>query len=140
MYTNAFRIATVVAVSALLTSGLVLAQPGDRDRGPRMHGPEARLAMLTERLDLSDQQAVDMLQLLQTAEASREARHQAYLDDNRAEICAEKAAFHEDILAILDEEQALEFEAMVEQHHERAQKRRGHRGEEPIDCSGVDGS
>lgn len=135
---------TILAISCLLAAGSTFAQSED-GKGKRngRGGPpsvEERLARISERLDLSDEQAVEMLQLMQIQNRERKAFRDANMEEMAPEICAMQDDHEAAILEILDDEQEVEFIEMKDKFKNRAKGRRGGRGDGPgrIDCSTVD--
>lgn len=108
--------ASITALGLLCLSSLALAG-----------GPVDRLA---DRLDLSESQITTLTALF---EAHRETMRGEFGErsqrgrpdsDTRARMNEARDAFHEEVLAVLDAEQAEEFIQMTE---ERQQRRRGQR-------------
>lgn len=122
-------------LAALLPAVTALAQ-SERSGGNWHHGPpgaERQLAHLDRALDLTDEQSLQLLELLQVAEADRAALHDRIMESYRPELCALKQSTEADILAILTPEQAATFAQM---HEERAGRRAGRHGGAALDCSG----
>ena len=112
---------TLALAGVLLAGSAVAGHP--EGKGPRhagAHGPEKHLARLAESLDLSDEQSEEMLIVLQAAEEERRALLKRQMEEARPEVCAQRQATHDQILAILTSEQAEEFEAMMAEHEERS--------------------
>jgi len=118
---------SAVALAALLLSFAAFAGPPTDTPpgasrwhdGPR-HGPpgaEQHLARLDEALDLSDAQSAELLELLQTAEAERQALHERIMSEYRPEICALMQDTEAGIVAVLTPEQAATFEELKESRH-----------------------
>lgn len=137
---------TLATASSLVFAGNTLAQAQDGPMGKRdwrggPPGVEERLAFISKRLDLSDGQADQMLELMQSHEKERQALFEAQMAAMAPEYCAMKASHEADILEVLDDDQAAEFQAMKEQGRNRmdGRGRRGaQRGFEGIDCPSID--
>jgi hypothetical protein len=142
MKTRLIPFVSILLIAGLMTSYSVLAQNAD-GRKDFFGGPPSTgeiLDRLSEALDLSDEQAVSMLVVLQEAEARRQALREETASLMGPEICAQKADTEAAILAILTAEQAEQFQQMHEERKARAEERgnkRGRRG--PIDCSQYEG-
>jgi Spy/CpxP family protein refolding chaperone len=134
------KAALILAVLSLLATGTAVAQKYDGERAGKNGPPsvEDKLAHMSEALNLSDQQAVDMLQLLQQHDAERAALHDQTMALMGPEICAQKADEEDSILAILTPEQAEQFQQMKEQRKARATERDRGRGKNRPDCSDYD--
>ncbi len=135
------RLVTSIAffvLASLLLAGNALAER-KQDKRDFFGGPpsaEEKLVHMNEALDLSDEQAVDMLRVLQDKEEKREALRAQTEALMGPEICALMNETEEDILAILTPEQAEQFLQMREDRRARAEaKGRGGRRKGPIDCS-----
>lgn len=129
---------TILTVAALLASGSALAQqpPSDRDwiKGPP--SAEDKLARISEALDLSDEQSVEMLIVLHNQEREAEALREQVHAMIGPEICANRAATETAILAILSEEQAETWAQLREERRERGENREHRRrGPGELDCS-----
>ena len=102
------------------------------------HGPPGateQLARLERALDLSDEQALELLDVLQQAEAERADLHARAMEQLRPEICAQQSETEARILAVLNDEQAETFRALKEQREQRLADRQGRgRGPQPPDC------
>ena len=125
-------------LAIMLTAGMALAQTERLDRQWH-HGPPGaaqKLAHLDRALDLSDEQASQLLDVLQAAEAEREALHAQAMDAYRPEICALRQTTEAEIRAILTPEQVARLEQL---HQERAGRRDGRRGPPELDCPDEDG-
>jgi len=135
----------IVATAALFAAGTVMADPfGQNEYGPggfRHGGPpsaERQLAWLHEQLDLTEEQSVELLPLLQARQAKQEELRARILDEMRPEMCALKQAADADILEVLTPEQADRFLQLQDQRRGTTGDRRG-RGPGPINCDGYDG-
>jgi Spy/CpxP family protein refolding chaperone len=134
------RIPVILATAALLTAGGALAGPPDHDGSWRMGppGPEQRLARLAQGLDLSPEQARQMLEVLQDAEADHQAVRARFFEEAGPELCAIRQNTEADILALLTPEQAAELSEQREDRAEhRAQNRQG--AGPALDCPADDG-
>ena len=122
---------------ALLASGSALAQKpqGKRDLFGGPPSAEEKLFHLSEALDLSDEQAVSLLTVLQDKEAKRAALHEQAIEFIGPDACALMAETESDILAILTPEQGEQFLTMKEERRERAEERGRQRGRPgSLDC------
>ncbi len=130
-------LATLI-LAVTLTAGQALAQSERLDRQWHHGPPDAaqKLAHLDQALDLSDEQALQLLEVLQTAEAERESLHAAAMDAYRPEICALRQTTEAEIRAILTPEQIATLEELKQ---ERAGRREGRRGPRAPDCPDEDG-
>lgn len=127
-----------LALALLLAAPLVYGSASaDRTRSNDdgwMQGPPGaaqQLARLDRALDLSDDQAARLLDILQVAEAERAALHARVIEQMQPEICALRNSTESEILAVLTDEQAQEFLALHERRHERFEDRHGFA---PPDC------
>lgn len=128
----------ISALLCLMASGSVLAQKqqGGRDWQGGPPSVEQKLARISEALDLSDEQSVQMLVVLQEQEASRIALHEQSMALLGPEICAQRLETEESILAILTPEQADQFLEMAEQRRQKAGNRdRGGKNRGGLDCT-----
>lgn len=116
---------TVLTAASLLFSGHALAQSREAERDWHKGPPsvESRLAHISEALDLSDEQALDMLRILQEQEQNRAAIHEQTMALMAPEICAQRAEAEEAILSILDEEQTARFLEIQEERQARAKSK-----------------
>jgi hypothetical protein len=129
-----------LSVICLLASGTALAQNPDHDHDWKRPppSPEAKLARLSEHLDLSNEQSSALLVVLQQNAEDRAALHDQTMAIMGPEICAQRADAEEAILAILTEEQALQLQQMKEEQRGKAIERDHSRGQSRPDCSGFD--
>lgn len=125
-------------LAVMLTAGIALAQTERLDRQWH-HGPPGaaqKLAHLDQALGLSDEQAQQLLEVLQAAEAEREALHAEAMDAYQPEICALRQTTEAEIRAILTPEQIAMLEERQQGH---AGRREGRRGPPELDCPDEDG-
>ena len=131
-------IIATLASAVVLTAGVALAQSERFDRqwhqGPP--GASQKLAHLDRALDLSDEQARQLLDVLQAAEAEREALHAQAMDAFQPEICALRQTTEAEIRAILTTEQIATLEQLQQ---ERAGRHERRRGPPELDCPDEDG-
>ena len=145
MNTRFSTLVAIIAAVSLASAGTAFAQ-GQKQGGPGgkrdwRGGPpsvEDKLAFISERLDLTDAQAVEMLELMQIQEQERQELVDAHMAAMAPEFCAMKSAHEMAVLDILDDTQEAEFEAMKEKGKARMGSRRGNRGMDGIDCSTID--
>ena len=129
---------SILAISSLLAAGNVFAKHPKSDRNGHQGPPgvEEQLARISRSLELSDAQSVEMLVILQQADMNRTALHEQSMEIMGAEICAQKAQTEEEILSILDAEQAESFMQLKAEREERAQGRsHSRKGRGGPDCS-----
>ena len=139
MNTDFAKTITILALVSLLTTGSAQAQRhnGERDWQKGPPSAEAKLARIKAALDLSDEQSVEMLLVLQQQAAYRADLHEQAMELMKPEICAQKAASEEAILAILTAEQAERYTQMKDER--KANKgRKDHGGNSRMepDCTG----
>ena len=128
---------TILAVSGLLLSSHALAHKnhGNRDVFTGPPSAEEKLARISEALDLSNEQAVQMLVVFQDKESKSRALHEETLLLMGPEICALRSETEEDILSILTPEQAeLFLQQKVDRQSAAGEKRKG-KSKGHIDCS-----
>ena len=138
-----FSLAATLILAGLLTAGAALAQaqrpdqPRNPDRlwhhAPR--GAEQQLAHLDRVLELTDEQSLRLLEVLQLAEAEHKALHARAMESFQPEICALRQGTEADILAILTPEQAENFQ---QAQQKRDGRREGHHGP-MLDCPDEEG-
>ena len=128
-----------LAVFGFLTTGVAVAQSGDGGRDWHQGPPSVEdiLARMSNALDLSDQQAVDLLVVLQQHANERAALQELI----GPEICAQRASAEQDILEILTPGQAEQFQTMKEARKAQAGERNRGRAPARPDCEqyGTDG-
>ena len=123
-------------LTAILISGSALAQTG-RPEGQWHHGPPGaaqKLAHLERALGLSDEQSRQLLEILQGAEAEREALHAQMMEQYQPDICALRLDTEAQIRTVLTAEQITAFEQLQEER-ERTGPRSGRRGARAPDCA-----
>src|SRR5210317_2562166 len=115
----------VLTASGLLAAGSALAdkQQGGRDWKQSRPSVEDVLARMSESLDLSDEQSVELLVILQQHAAEKKAFHEQSMALLGPEICAQRAAAEEDVLAILTADQQEQFLLLKEERKTRATER-----------------
>ena len=135
---------SIIAIVSLMAAGTALAQ-NQQGAGAWQKDPprvEEKLAHISAALDLSDEQSLEMLVILQQQEEARAALHEQTMTLIGPEICAHKLETGEAILAILTAEQTETFLQIREERQLKAEKhdrgRRGRGGD--LDCSGYEGS
>ena len=134
---------SAIALTALIVSAAAFAAPPDK--GSRWHdgsrhgppGAEHQLAWLDEALDLSDAQSAELLALLQSAEAERQALHEQIMAEYRPELCALMQETEAGIVAVLTPEQVSAFEDLQANRRNRSDGRWGH-GPAGFDCNAAD--
>lgn len=129
-------ILVLVAVS-LLGAGTALAKgPGNaggegfgagnqQTEDGQKGSPAQRMARISERLGLSEEQEVELLELFHQHEQGRADMHDAIMLQFGGEICALRAAQQEAFLAILTPEQLALHEEMQANREARGGARRG---------------
>ena len=137
MNTVSSKFAMVLAVLLLLAAGAVAAQNEQAGREWKQGPPsvEDMLARMSDALELSDEQAIEMLVVLQQHAAEKAALHEQTMALMGPEICAQRASAEEDILAILTPEQTEQFLQIREERKARAEERNRGRGRNRHDCS-----
>ncbi len=136
MNTRLKKVVLISATLCLLASGSALAQK-QRGESGRHGGPpsvEQKLARISQALDLSDEQAVQMLVVLQEQEEGRAALREQSMALLGPEICAQRLEAEEATLAILTMEQAELFLEMTERRRQKG----GRRGHDGPDCTEVE--
>ena len=133
-----FASLTILILASMLLAGTAFAQQqqgrGDFDGGPPSSAQ--KLDRLSAELGLSDQQELEMLEILQKKEADRERLREQFHAQMGPEICARMMETEEEILAILDPSQAEQFLQMKEERRIKAQERNQYRNRMgPPDCS-----
>jgi len=134
--------ASVIALASLLAASSAFAKPpnGDRDWQKGPPSVEEKLARISGALDLSDEQSAEMLALLQQQEKNRQDLHDRTMAIMGAEICAQKALAEEEILSILDTDQAELFLQMKADRQARGGDRnRSRKGRGDLDCTEFEG-
>jgi len=107
-----------LTLAVLLVSGAALAAPpgdGPRWRDGARHGPPGaaqQLARLDEALDLSDEQSTQLLALLQSVDAERQALHEQIMEQYQPQLCDLRNETESAILSVLTADQAEAFEAL----------------------------
>lgn len=131
------KFAIILCVLGIASAGTAAAQSGNDDRHWRQGPPSVEdvLARMSETLNLSDQQVVDLLVVLQEHAAQRAALHEQSMALIGPEVCAQKAAAEEDILAILTPEQTDLFLEIKENRRAKAGEGNRGRGQRGPDCS-----
>jgi Spy/CpxP family protein refolding chaperone len=132
----------LLAMAALLTTGSALAGPPDRDDSWRMGPPSAeqRLARMSQELGLDHEQARQMLELLQAAEAEHDAIRARFFEQAGPEICAVRQNTEAEIMALLTPEQAAQYQLLREDQLARhTQKQQRNRSNMLSDCPANDG-
>lgn len=126
-----------LAASALLATGIALAQPPDHEgvwdgafhEGTWHGGPpsaQGQLARLHELLQLTDEQSQQLLAVLLAREDEQQALRTRILEEMRPEICMLRRNTEADILAVLTPEQA---ELFLQHQAERPIQAWEHRGQ-----------
>lgn len=131
------RIATVFLLT-ILFAATANAQPQPQPwRGAGWGPPDAgeRVERLSMRLDLSDEQVDQLLEIFDAADAEREAIWEAHRSQIEPELCALRENVHDQVSGILTEEQAAEFEQVAGQRHKVRGRRGPRHGPPPLDCA-----
>jgi len=142
MHTRLSNIATILAIASLLAAGSALAQNQKNKRDWQSAPPsvEEKLAHISAALDLSDEQSVEMLVVLQEQKEKRVLLHEQSMALMGPEICAHKYETEEAILAILTPEQTETFLQIREERQDKAhEQKRGGRNRGDLDCTGYEG-
>jgi Spy/CpxP family protein refolding chaperone len=131
------KLPALLALAALLTAGSALAGQPDHDGSWRMGPPgaEQQLARLSRELGLDREQARQMLELLQAAEADHEAIRARFFEEAGPEICAIRQNTEAEIMALLTPEQAEQFLRLKEDRQDRRTRLQQHsRSHAAPDC------
>ncbi len=136
MNTRLTKTASILAVVSLLAAGSAFAekQHGGRDWQKGPPSVEERLARISAALDLSDEQSLEMLAILQEQEENKAALHEQMMEMMGPEICAQKAQTEEDILGILTAEQT-ELYLQIREDRQGQSRKKGRGGNAELDCS-----
>jgi len=122
--------AIITAFVVMLTAGTLQAQDDSGNARGDKHGAKHRgdpIAHLTEALNLSEDQAIEVATIM---EESR-AQHMAIQASVRDEHCAVREDTQTQIAAVLDDDQLAQFEDM---HSQRKYRGRGHGMPRFADC------
>ena len=118
------RLSTLLAIGALLMTASAFARPpGDASQwrmGPP--GAEERLARLSQQLQLTDEQSLRMLEILQASEDEHHAIRERVMNEIRPEVCALMDHTRQQILAILTPEQVADYDQLSADRHARQQQ------------------
>ena len=136
MNTRLTRTVSILAVVSLLAAGSAFAekQHGGRDWQKGPPSVEERLARISAALDLSDEQSLEMLAILQEQEENKAALHEQMMEMMGPEICAQRAQTEEAILGTLTAEQT-ELYLQIREDRQGKSRRKGHGGNAEPDCS-----
>lgn len=151
MYTRFSKSILVLAIVSLLGTGSVLAGNGNGNgdgsgggkggnasaEGDFGGGPAGRMARISERLGLSEDQELALLEMFHLHEQERATMREQIMGTYGDSICAQRQAHQEDFLSILTEEQRAEHEAAMAQRDERRANRQG-RGNGGFECPAED--
>jgi Spy/CpxP family protein refolding chaperone len=134
------KICAFLATAAMLTASTASAGPPEQEGPWRMGpaGPEQRLARLSEQLDLSPEQSLQVLELLQAAADDHEAVRERFVEQFGPEICAIRQNTEAEILALLTPGQVAQFELLRAQGAEKQTRQRKGPKAHP-DCTAFDG-
>jgi len=138
MNTRLIRMISILAVVSLLAAGSAFAekQYGGRDWQKGPPSVEERLARISAALDLSGEQSLEMLAILQEQEENKAALHEQMMEIMGPEICAQRAQTEEAILGILTAEQTELYLQIREDRQGKSRKKgRGGNGNAELDCS-----
>ena len=142
----------VLAIVSMLGTGAALAGNGNGDgdgngggkRGGNANaqgdfggGPAGRMARMSERLGLTEDQEVALLEMFHLHEQERATMRAQIMDVYGDSICDQRQAHQEDFLSILTPEQLAEHEAAMAQRDERRANRQG-RGNGGFECPAED--
>lgn len=93
----------------------------DWDRGPPT--AEEKVARMDRALDLEDEQADALLDVLRRADADRAALHAQFQSEYQPELCSLRDSIDADIAAILTPEQAAQWDQLRQQGYDGAAAR-----------------
>ena len=89
---------------------------------------------MTKKLDLSDEQSAQMLQLMQAIDLERDALNEQIRQQMKPELCELQLRAEADIESILNESQLAEFTAAQDERG-RKRSRNNRPGPHDVDCS-----
>jgi len=139
MNTHLLRIPTLLTLAALLMTASAFARPPGDEGHWRMGPPgaEQRLARLSQELQLTPDQSLQMLEILQASEDEQDAIRERVMNRIGPEICASMDQTREQIRAILTSEQVAEFDQLTAERRTRQLQRQNRYGRRPApDCEG----
>jgi len=106
------RISIALTAAALLMTTNAFARPPGDDAQWHMGPPgaEERLARLSHELQLTPEQSLQMLEILQASEAEHDSIRERIMNEIQPEVCALMEQTREQIRAILTPEQVAAFD------------------------------
>ena len=144
----------VLAIVSMLGTGAALAGNGNGDgegngggkrgggnanaQGDFGGGPAGRMARMSERLGLTEDQEVALLEMFHAHEQERANMREEIMAVYGDTICDQRQAHQEDFLSILTPEQLAEHEAAMAQRESKGANRKG-RGNGGFECPIEDG-
>ena len=137
MKTRLLTSVTILAIASLLQSANVLAQryQGNDDSMSAPPSAAEKLARISEALDLSDDQAVQLLVVLQEKKEQGQVLHEEIMLLMGPQICALKSDTEKAILSILTPDQAELFLLHKEGRSSKANQGPKGRNMGSLDCS-----
>ena len=138
----------VLAIVSMLGTGAALAGNGNGDgdgngggkRGGNANaqgdfggGPAGRMARMSERLGLTEEQEIALLEMFHAHEQERASIREEIMSVYGDTICAQRQAHQQDFLSILTAEQLAEHEAAMAQRESKRANRNG-RGNGGFEC------
>lgn len=130
---------TQLALIALLTLATfsAVAQQNGGHRGERdgHRGPpdaEMRVARMTQKLNLTDEQSAQLLVVMQEIDRERDALKQQAMEQIEPELCEMRLRSEAEVAQILTDEQLATMETLKEN---KPESRHGRRGRMELDCS-----
>jgi len=133
------RISIAFTVAALLMTASAFARPPGDDGQWRMGPPgaEERLAHLSRELQLSPEQSLQMLEILQASEAEHDSIRERVMNEIQPEVCALMEQTREQIRTILTPEQVAAFDQhSAERRARQLQQQNRDRHRITPDCEG----
>lgn len=122
-----------VPVAALVLASVAWAQQGPgKGQGHGRPSLDDRVARLSQELDLTDEQAADVREIMQQAQASRPNVRIMEREEARPALCKHMLETDAQIKAVLTESQVEQYETFKES---RKAGLGGGRGRGPVDCS-----
>lgn len=121
---------TIAFFICLITMTSLAAQAGRGEPGPHGPSPEEKVERLTEQLDLSEQQASDLLDIFTAAEQEREAmraEHEALI---RQDMCALFTSTNAQVESVLTADQYARLEEKMQRRAEHRAEHASWRGKE----------
>lgn len=135
------RTSALLTMAALLMTASAFGGPPGDDGQYRMGPPgaEERLARLSQQLQLTPEQSLQMLEILQTSEDQHDAIRERVMNEIQPEVCALMDQTREQIRAILTPEQVAAFDQLSADRRARQLQRDRSRRRITPDCESYGG-